>query len=340
MSRLDPMSVVSVIIPTYNRAGDLLESLESLAEMSSAHPWELIVVDNNSTDDTRLLVEEVAKTFPVELRYVFEPEQGRCAALNAGIRQCRGEVVLTTDDDVRVEHDWIDNAVQGLNTLDCDYIGGRVLPVWQGSRPRWISAGPGRLWAVIALLEYGPEPIEFGQRYVPLGVNMAFRKKCFGTAGLWDNRLGRKAGTLLGQEVREWTVRARAAGLKGFYWPAFSIHHCIPADRLNKEYFRRWFYWHGVSRALLYQQAGLDMEAPEAVGTDFSKVPHVLGVPRYLYRTGLKAAVDTVKAMLRKDQAAAFEHELWMWFFAGIVKQRMRDRRQTPGPGKMRVAVQ
>ncbi|HUK89122.1 MAG TPA: hypothetical protein VLZ81_01895, partial [Blastocatellia bacterium] len=189
-------------------------------------------------------------------------------------------------------------------------------------------------------LDYGPQPIEFGQKYVPIGVNMAFRRHCFEAAGLWDNRLGRKAGTLMGQEVREWTVRARAAGLKGFYWPEFAIRHCIPAARLNKEYFRRWYYWHGVSRALLYEQSGLDMEAPEATGMDFSHVPHVFGVPRYLYRTGFNAAMCMAKETIKGDQAAAFEHELWLWFFAGIFKQRMKDKGRGTGSGKVRVAVQ
>ncbi|MGH9761430.1 MAG: glycosyltransferase family 2 protein, partial [Blastocatellia bacterium] len=184
---------------------------------------------------------------------------------------------------------------------------------------------PSKLWAVLALLDYGSEPIEFGQRYVPLGVNMAFRRECFEIAGLWDNRLGRKAGTLLGQEVREWSVRARAAGLKGFYAPELVINHCIPTDRVNKKYFRRWYYWHGVSRALLYEQAGLDMEAPEATEIDFKNVPHIAGVPRYLYRTFAGSALEMARDYVRRDRPKAFEHELWIWFFAGIAKQRWKD---------------
>jgi glycosyltransferase involved in cell wall biosynthesis len=328
----------SVVIPTYNRAGDLIESLDSMRGIASSHPWELIVVDNNSKDDTKLVVEESAKTFPVPLHYLFEPEQGRCAALNAGIRSARGEIILTTDDDVRVEEDWLDKAAAALNSLGCHYISGKVLPIWQGVRPKWIPESPGRLWAVIALLDYGPEPVEFGQKYVPIGVNMAFRRSCFETAGLWDNRLGRKAGTLLGQEVREWTTRARAEGLKGFYSPDFVIHHCIPADRLNKEYFRRWYYWHGVSRALLYEQFGLDMEAPEAAGMDVSKVPHILGVPRYLYRTCINAAGKMARATLQRDVLGAFEHELWLWFFAGILKQRFKEHRRPSGLQQIRSA--
>ena len=79
----------SVVIATYNRAADLRDTLDSLAGLQPDGPWEVIVVDNNSPDDTRAVVDAAAATFPVPLRYVFEREQGRSPALNAGIRRPR-----------------------------------------------------------------------------------------------------------------------------------------------------------------------------------------------------------------------------------------------------------
>jgi glycosyltransferase involved in cell wall biosynthesis len=316
----------SIVIATYNRAADLRQTLASLARLEPDGPWEVIVVDNNSPDDTRAVVEAAARTFPVELRYLFESQQGRSPALNAGIRAARGEIVATTDDDVRVPSDWLTRAAAGLAALGCDYVGGRVLPIWGGPRPRWIPNRGGKQWAVIALLDYGPEPIEFGAR-VPLGVNMAFRRAAFDRAGLFDPHTGRKAGTLLGQEVREWCIRARKAGVRGWYVPDLALDHIIPADRLNKTYFRRWFYWRGISRALLYERSGLDMEAPERTTLDFATVPHIAGVPRYLYRKALGSCVGWLRATLAGDAVAAFEHETWLWFFAGIVGQRWKDTR-------------
>lgn len=320
----------SIVIATYKRAADLRETLRSLALLRPDGAWEVIVVDNNSPDDTRAVVEEAARTFPVELRYLFEPEQGRSPALNAGIAAAAGEFIVTTDDDVRVAPDWLNTAAEGLSALGCDYVGGRVLPIWGGPRPAWLPDHGGKQWAVIALLDYGDQPIEFGAR-VPLGVNMAFRREVFRRAGVFDPGTGRKAGTLLGQEVREWCIRARRAGLRGWYVPDMRLQHLIPAERLNKAYFRRWFYWRGISRALLYERAGLDMEAPERTTLDFATVPHVLGVPRYLYRKALTAAADWLRSLLRRDPVAAFDHELWLWFFAGILRQRLRDRpRRSP----------
>jgi glycosyltransferase involved in cell wall biosynthesis len=323
----------SVVIATYNRAEELAETLRSLSALKTTESWEVIVVDNNSPDHTRSTVLEAAGAFPVELRYMFEKEQGRSAALNTGIRTAKGEIIAVTDDDVRVEPDWLTQAAVGLENLDCDYLGGKALPIWSGPTPVWLPNRGGKHWAVIALLDYGPQPIELGDR-VPLGVNMAFRRDAFTRAGFFDNSVGRKAGTLLGQEVREWCQRARAADLRGFYSPDLVVHHVIPVDRLSKKYFRRWFYWHGISRAILYETKGSDMESPERTCLDFSKVPHIIGVPRYLFRTCLRSFLSMLSSFIRQDPVASFEHELWIWFFAGIIKQRWKSR-HNPIPGRL-----
>src|SRR5438309_11018328 len=100
----------SIVIPTYNRAEELRATLTSLAKIIAPAAWEVIVVDNNSPDATRQVVAEASANFPVELRYLFEPEVGRSAALNSGIKAAHGKIVATTDDDVRFEPDWLQQA--------------------------------------------------------------------------------------------------------------------------------------------------------------------------------------------------------------------------------------
>ncbi|HWF85883.1 MAG TPA: glycosyltransferase family A protein, partial [Vicinamibacterales bacterium] len=95
----------SIIIATYNRARDLADTLASLARLDYADSWEVVVVDNNSTDDTRAVVGQAQTAFPVPLIYGFEREQGRSAALNHGLTLTHGAIIVTTDDDVRVEPD-------------------------------------------------------------------------------------------------------------------------------------------------------------------------------------------------------------------------------------------
>jgi glycosyltransferase involved in cell wall biosynthesis len=317
----------SIVIPTFNRAGELRGTLASLARIRCADPWELIVVDNNCTDDTPTVVRGAAVTFPVPLKYVFEKTPGRSAALNAGIAFASGTIIVTTDDDVRTGPDYLDQVGRAFATFHCDYIGGRVHPLWRGERPAWLPAHRTRHWAVIALVDEGPEPFEW-TTMLPIGANMAFTRHAFEVTGPWNNDVGRKAGTLLGQEVREWCIRARERGLRGYYAPDVLVQHVIHADRLNKKYFRRWFYWRGVSRAIMYQQHGLDMENPQSRRIDFSKARHIGGVPRYLLRSAIHRVRALVAARLRGDATAAFEQELVLCMFAGIATQRWKDRRQ------------
>ena len=77
---------------------------------------------------------------------------------------------------------------------------------------------------------------------------------------------------------------------------------------------------------MLYAETGLDMEKPEQTTLDFANVPHIAGVPRYLFRGALRAGGDVLGATLRADYVTAFERELWLWTFAGIVRQRWTDR--------------
>jgi glycosyltransferase involved in cell wall biosynthesis len=321
----------SILIATYKRAAVLADTLDSLATLTPGAPWEVIVIDNNSPDHTREVVERAAPRFPAPLRYAFEAEQGRSAALNCGFRLAEGEIVVTTDDDVRVEPDWLNHIERALTALDCDYVGGRVTPLFEEpALPAWFPKTPGLLWGVLALLDYGPAPVKYGTR-VPLGVNMAMRRDAIARAGGFDPAIGRKAGTLLGQEVREWCLRAHAAGLTGYYVPGIVVQHLIPGDRLTKRYFRRWFFWRGISRAMLYADTGLDMEKPEQSTLDFARVPHLAGVPRYLFRSAVVALKDAIVAALRGDAITSFDRELWLCAFAGIVKQRWKDRRRPIG---------
>jgi glycosyltransferase involved in cell wall biosynthesis len=320
----------SIILATRDRAHHLRGTLASLATIKTADEWEVIVVDNNSVDDTPGVVQEMAHGYPARLRYVCEAVPGRSAALNTGIAWARGRIIATTDDDVRVPQDWLDVASAALDRLRCHFVGGKVLPIWSGPRPAWLPEQGGSHWAVIALLDRGTEPLEFDRR-MPLGVNMVFRREAFDIAGGWDQRIGRKAGTLLSQEVREWCLRARAKGLSGFYVPEMAVRHVISAERLRKAYFRRWFYWRGVSRAMLYQQHGLDMQSPDGEPHDFTNVPRVGGVPRDLYGTAARHAAATMISWMRGEARAAFEHQLWLCMFAGIVRQRWHDRQQPFG---------
>ena len=147
---VDARCDVSVVLSTYNRADRLPSALDALLSQSAGAAYEVIVVDNNSTDATRTVIEQAAARSDGRLRYVFEPRQGLSHGRNAGIAAARSPIIAFSDDDVRVAPDWI---AQLKRTFDAhpeiDYVGGRVLPHWLAPPPRWLrkpSARNPRNW--------------------------------------------------------------------------------------------------------------------------------------------------------------------------------------------------
>lgn len=322
----------TVVISTYNRARHLKGTLDVLARQQTRAPWEVIVVDNNSTDGTRRVAVDAAAWFPVPLRCIHEATAGKYAAMNTGIAAAAGQIIVATDDDANVEADWLDRAAEGLARHDCAFVGGPVFPAWDGAPPAWLDASSSVLQKVIAVLDYGSEPREFGAGIGwPLGVNVAYRREAFAIAGMFDPSLGRKAGTLRSQSQREWHLRARAAGLRGFYVPGMRVHHHVAVDRLHKQYFRRWHYWHGISRASMYYRFGFDPEEPERFQHE-AALPHLFGVPQRLLPKAARSVRSWLWRSLRRNREA-FEYELWLCFFAGLAVQCRREARRGFRPG-------
>jgi glycosyltransferase involved in cell wall biosynthesis len=292
----------------------------------------VLVVDNHSTDDTATVVREAARNFPVELRYVYEATEGKYAAMNTAIQAARGEIIAATDDDALVNADWLEQAGAALDLHQCDFVGGPVSPLWEEAPPAWLDLGAPSIQKVLALLDYGDRPREFGVGIGwPLGVNVAYRRDAFLRAGLFDPSLGRKAGTLRSQAQREWHLRARTVGCRGFYAPAMHVHHRVEAARLEKSYFRRWHYWHGISRARLYWRHGFDPEEPEQIRYE-QPLPAFLGVPRPLIRKAATSFRSYVWRVVRGQSAHAFAYELWLCFFAGLCVESRRTNRGNFSP--------
>jgi glycosyltransferase involved in cell wall biosynthesis len=309
----------SVVIATFNRAPLLDETLHSLRAINAGpgRTWEAIVVDNNSTDDTRRVVERHAADFPVALHSLAESRQGRSSALNTGISAARGAVIATTDDDVLVERDWLKTACDALlepKDPAVAYAGGPVRPRWETAPPRWLDLHRGDLWGTIAIQDHGDRPFVYEeQRKVPLGANMAIRKSLVEAIGGFRAELGRGTGRLvLGQEVPEFLMRARNAGFKGVYLPSMCVHHHIPAGRLTPRYFRRWWFGKGVSRSRLES-----VEPLTELGVDLRKTPHLLNVPRYMYGSALRDAAGWMRHSLAGSRADAFRHQMMLVYFAG-----------------------
>ena len=309
---------VTVLICTYNRAERLAETLDSLAR---SHPtgggalrWDVLVVDNNSNDRTRNVVDSRMASYPVPLRYLFEPRQGKSHALNTGLAQTAAPIIAFTDDDVRVDSGWLEAACRPmLEDPSVDYTGGPVYPIWEAERPDWLDPGRSDLWGTLAILDYGRTPFVFEDRQrVPLGANMAVRSALVARIGGFDPGLGRNGRSLLGQEQAEFFCRSRAIGARGLYVPDMSLHHHVPASRLERGYFRRWWFWKGIAKARLERVRPIT-----ELGVDLTRVPRIAGIPRFMFRSAVSNAIGWLKALIAREPPEQMHHAMMLCYFAG-----------------------
>ncbi len=178
-----------------------------------------------------------------------------------------------------------------------DYTGGPGASAVGRRAADWLDQHRGDLWGTLAILDYGDEPFVFEARQrVPFGANMAVRRRLIDRIGGFHPELGRRGGSLLGQEQAEFFARGRALARAGVMYPAMEVHHHVPAERLTKPYFRRWWYWKGVSRAIVDA-----MHGQTELGLDLEDVPYVAGVPRFVWGLIVRDSAHAVQAALRRN---------------------------------------
>src|SRR5712691_3446735 len=227
---------VSVVIGTYNRAYLLEGTLKALAsqEVPNSLKWEIVVVDNNSRDTTAQVVTAFSKTTATPVRYVFEAQQGLSRARNRGIKEARGSIIAFTDDDVLPAPDWIVQIAAAIDRWNAHGVGGRILPRWEASPPRWLTDNR-HLLSLVAIMDFEASrllalPLE--ARPQVWGANMAFRRELFEAVGEFDPRRGIVGKKLSRSEDTDLINRALEHGLKIAYDATLTVFHRIGSDRM------------------------------------------------------------------------------------------------------------
>lgn len=295
---------VSVVLCTYNGASSLRNTLAGFKQLSvpGEWSWELILVDNNSTDSTREIIEEFARTSGLNVQHVFEPRQGKAYALNTGIRRTKGDILAFTDDDVLIDSGWLAGLVDTFAAMDCIGLGGRVLPVWNQPVPSWLEMEGQQ---VVGHFDFGGEPKETS--VPPIGGNMAFRRAAFEKYGLFRTELGPDGSEIAGSEDDEFGRRLLKAGEKIVYCPTATVRLPIESYRLTKDYFLRWFY--SLGRANMRAR----MWPPDAVC--------YFGVPRYLFGTVIRSSLQWA---ITFEEKRRFQHKLHLYRALGAIREGWR----------------
>jgi glycosyltransferase involved in cell wall biosynthesis len=306
--------IITVIVCTYNRCQSLPTALESIAasKLPESVEWEVLVVDNNSKDQTREVVADFFRRFPGRFRYLFEAQPGKSYALNSGIREAQGQILAFVDDDVTVEPFWLDRLTSALSSGGVAGCGGRVMPQWACSPPEWMPQDGRYPMGPLVMFDLGRETAPLKEP--PFGTNMAYRRDLFGKYGGFRTDLGPTPGSEIRGEDSEFGHRLFAAGEVLLYEPAAVVHHPVAKSRLQKKYFLTW--WFDKARA--------DVRA--GILPDRSKFS-IKGIPLYLFRRLIVRAVLWIVAF---GQSRRFSNKIKVWYLAGQILECHRHG----SPGK------
>lgn len=295
---------LSVILCTFNRAESLRTTLETFSRLvvPSAVNWELLLVDNNSKDHTREIINEFAKASQFAVRYVFAEAQGRSNALNAGIAVAQGDVLAFTDDDVLLHPDWLTNLIKTFKDFSCAAVAGRIIPVWNHPRPSWLEMEEQQ---VVVHFEFGDETKPLDRP--PMGANSAFHRSMFEKYGLFRLDLGVSSNQRITSEDTEFGFRLLRGGEKIVYCANAIIFHPVDPARITRHYFLTWFYNDGRS---LTRAEGMPQQAIS-----------YLGIPRWLYR---EIVVNFCKWISTFNSRIRFHHKLRTYRSLGKIVESWR----------------
>ena len=241
---------ISIAICTWNRSRLLKQTIDSLAAMTVPEniDWEIVVVDNRSTDDTHQVVRSFEGSLPI--RYVFESEQGHSASRNTAIENAGSDYIVWTDNDVIVGRGWLAAYTAGFRQHpQAAYFGGRITPVFEADKPDWLDETWEKCKAAYAARDLGPTEIELGPGVFPYGANFAVRTE-IQRQFRFNTTQGRKGKGMLGDDEIGVLRRINEAGHTGVWLPEASLEHFIPNDRATPDYIRRYFAGQGQTNIM------------------------------------------------------------------------------------------
>jgi len=246
----------SVVVCTRNRASLLATTLESLAVQTfDAARFEVIIVDNVSTDATPEVVARWQAAHAIAGRRVVEERRGTNHARNRGVREARGRVVAFLDDDARAERDWLERLLRALEEESVTGVGGAIRLEWQSTPPRWLTER--YLLSLLAEFQLGEARCRVERFPYLVGTNMAFRTDVFARVGGFSPDLERRSATVIGMEDLEFCHRVVRSGGTLVYEPLAVVHHFVPDDRATLWFLVRRSYADGRSMAHFHRLSGL-----------------------------------------------------------------------------------
>lgn len=227
--------LLSVVICTYNNAESLAITLQQVLQQKISSPElvEVVVINNNSSDNTAEILEGIQAT-GFTFNHYFEPSQGISYARNTGFEKAHGDYILYTDDDADIPHYWLEKYLLKITTHNMDCMFGKISIIWDMPPPWWYETE--RYQGLFAALDYGDTERKVITKQHPfLSKNVCIKKSCLIEIGGFDPRLGRKGKILTGGEEILAFYRLIEAKKTIFYCPDLVVGHRLKPREYSEE---------------------------------------------------------------------------------------------------------
>jgi glucosyl-dolichyl phosphate glucuronosyltransferase len=244
------MTALSIIVPTYNRATMLADVLEGLAAQDAAADlFEVVVVDDGSTDGTAEIVSRATAGSDRPIRYVHQANAGLNAARNKGAAESRGGILVYLDDDVLLPPHYATSMADAFaRHAEADAVAGRIRLQLEGPEPDWLTPS---LRLYLSELDRGDNEEVLSAPEYPRGANFGLRRSALQRVGQFKPGLDRRGGSLISSGEQELFLRLHRAGGTILYAPQAEVLHRVPAERLTLDWFSRRARAQGTSDAVL-----------------------------------------------------------------------------------------
>jgi glycosyltransferase involved in cell wall biosynthesis len=226
----------------------VVKAVESLlGQTMDKSKYEVIVVDNHSSDRTADVIREMTKKCK-NVKYLYEENIGLSYARNTGWQNAKGKYIAFLDDDALASREWLIRIVDRFNRLDNNVgaVGGKVRPKWEVAPPTWLSTG---LERALAIVNWSESAHILSERQWLAGVNIAYKKSILKELKGFNVSFGRRGKNLLSIEETIVRDQMEKRNVKSYYDPEIVVDHFIPKARLNKKWFWKRSFWQGVSEA-------------------------------------------------------------------------------------------
>lgn len=296
---------LSVIIPTFNRSLQLNKTLDSIAQQSlSEKEYEIIIIDNGSTDDTAQVIQKFIDAHPThQIRSFYDRTPGLLTGRHLGAQKANGDVLVYADDDIKASDNWLRTIRDIFLDSSVQLAGGKCLPAYEIDPPKWVTdffstSEMGTMLPDLSLCDFGNTVMEISPNYI-WGLNFSIRKSAlYELGGFHPDNISPAYQMFQGDGETGLALKAIERKYRSVYHPENLVYHDVPKQRMTIEYFDKRYFYQGICDSYTHIRKHKGFSNPDQ---DENITRETIKFMRFIKNRLRKSTTDVEKNLLRQN---------------------------------------